>query len=320
LSVTGFGDDGKPVTISPGNGAKVASNSSFHLKFDRFLLPESAIRQAICVQPQEAMTPENCTTPVSFGVAYDPATREVIFRQTDSMPLLGTHYVMTVFQPSATDPASLGFRAFDGAILHEQTTIEIEVSGNAAAPGFDDAPTSATWCEMDGAESVLLNNCGVSGCHIDTRDTQGNLLGAPMDLQFSVYKPGALFLDPFIDEVIQRTAINHVAHETQIGEHAAHPQEAPDRFGRAMSIVDAKSAGNSYLLYKLLIGEDTSTHQPFIADDAERQRLRNAFVVANPMPLPNGATVPVPVQMNQGYINELSRWIQSGAETPDCGN
>jgi hypothetical protein len=318
------------VTISPGNGAKVASNTSFRLKFDRFLLPLSVIRQAICVQPQAAMTADDCTTPVSFSVAYDPATREAIFRQSEGMPLIGTHYVMTVFQPATLDPSTVGFRAYDNGILDKQTTIEIEVTGNSAKPGFDDAPANGShWCDVTdakgnvtvpGAEGILTANCGVGGCHVDTRDTQGNFLGAAMGLQFSVYKPGAKSTDPFVDEVVERTAINHVAHETQIGEHADQPQEAPDRFGRAMQIVDARSAGNSYLLYKLLIGEDTTTHVPFVSDDAERDRLRDAFVVDDPMPLPNGAMVPKQVEMHADLLEDLSLWIQAGAGTPDCGN
>ena len=95
-------------------------------------------------------------------------------------------------------------------------------------------------------------------------------------------------------------------------------EAAPDRFGRAMPIIDAEAAGTSYLLYKLLIGQDTSTGRPFIAESDERQRVRDAFVVDDPMPLPNGAMNPQPPQMHQEWIETLSRWIQAGAEMPDC--
>jgi hypothetical protein len=332
VKVYGFDETGAQVEIYPHQGGKVALNTTFHLQFDRFLLPESAIRQAICVQSHQAPTPNDCGAPVSFTATYDPVNREVIYRLQNgtangNIPLVAGTYEMTLFKPATTDPAAVGFRSFDGALIDKQVVLSFDVSANKAPGGVDPVLTAVqAWCGQpplagpkSGAFTILTGNCGVKGCHLNTNDEMtGKFLPAAMDLQFNTNTVPVKAAN--VIEVIQRTAINHAAHETQIGEHADQPQAAADRFGRAMPIISPQAAGNSYLLYKIVIGADTTTHVPYVDDQEEAQRLRDAFVVDDPMPLPNGAMALMPSQMNKDWLGTLSKWIQIGAPMPPCSN
>ena len=109
------------------------------------------------------------------------------------------------------------------------------------------------------------------------------------------------------------------------------PEASPGRFGRAMPLIDPGNPGNSYLLYKILIGQ--SAIDPSLPAEAaeklrqETERLQAAFVVGTPMP-------PPPARPALGFYPEgpddqnvipyvdgmdiLSAWIVNGAVPRDC--
>jgi hypothetical protein len=322
VGVLAYDDNGKQIELARAPTKTVIADTSFRVQVDRFLLPVPAIRQAICVQREIRPTVlESCLEPESFAVTYDPARREIVYRPSadagDIVLVQGGVYQLTVFPSVAKDDPN-AIHAFDGA-LTTGAVFEFKVSSKTPStknPTDPPPDPKKAWCGSgtDGVSGIFSANCAVGGCHVYARNTDGSLQSAPMGLQLGIgFQP---FTDEEVVDVVRRTAINHVAHETQIGENADEAEAAPDRFGRAMPIIDDKSPGNSYLLYKLLIGKDGDTNAWFISDEAERQRLRDAFVVDDAMPLlnkPGGA-----VKMTTNWLETLSEWSESGAQTPDC--
>ena len=100
----------------------------------------------------------------------------------------------------------------------------------------------------------------------------------------------------------------------------------PARFGDDMPRVDPGNAGNSYLVYKLLVnarnhpesGEDEGVPDPWLGGMSpagppsldELSRLRSWFVRGDPMPI-DGRLVP-------GEMRAIVRWVLQGAHMPAC--
>ncbi len=102
-----------------------------------------------------------------------------------------------------------------------------------------------------------------------------------------------------------------------------------------MPLLDAGHPENSYLLYKLLIGDEqlqrsgcVSPYQVPVSEgappggcaeplaSAERERLRDWFVQGAPMPPPgsDGASPP----LSPGDLRELAAWLEAGAPLETC--
>lgn len=291
-----------------GSTGSVIAKTSIRLVFDRFLLPTTTFRQSVCLQPVIGLvkTLADCTAGILLEPAYDPVLRRITFRQpATSLGLLsGKRYTISVFPPPDKASAS-GIRAFDGAPLsatfsRDFTTRDTEPTGGNTEP----PPTDL--CD-DVTHGVLQNTCATSGCHTGNGAADhGLILGAAAGLDLST------------NAQLRATALSHVAHQTQTGEHADEGESSPSRFGRAMPILDPGRPGNSYLLYKLLANADNG--DPGSDANEERQRieeiarLRAAVVVGMPMPPQDGAGA----QVDQKHLEKLSAWILQGASTATC--
>jgi hypothetical protein len=121
------------------------------------------------------------------------------------------------------------------------------------------------------------------------------------------------------------TAIGRVAHEADTGPIAGRPLVDPARFGTGMPIIDPGNPGTSYLLYKLVIGQDNfaaECHTRYSVaspagdcpapDEAEQQRLRSWFVRLAPMPL-DGT-----LAGGMATMDLVQRYILAGAESTSC--
>ncbi|WP_437746385.1 hypothetical protein WME73_16330 [Sorangium sp. So ce302] len=331
--------------LDPAGTTEVLSTASFVLKFDRYLLPSSVSAtvgaESVCVSGDLAtvQTYADCVNPIALAPTYNPVQREVIFRQIEGMPGLvpGTRYALTVFKP-ADEAALSGIRAFDGASLGGNTRIEFSVAATNPPQAMPERPPSgdfycqrdlecvAEMCADDPVCSVCVKGAAYFlstcvGCHFDGSAAAGlNLnLGGPMFNR----------IDALLD-----TAIGRTAHQTQMGEKAHMGEASPERFGRAMPLIDPGNPGNSYLLYKILIGQSAS--DPSLSADAaeklrqETERLQAAFVVGMPMPPPPSNPVfwfhpqspetpddPDVTPYVDG-IDILSAWILNGAAPRDC--
>ncbi len=301
----------------------VLGTSSFVLKFDRFLLPSTVIRQSVCLQADlvEVQAPGQCKRGVLLEPAYDPIRREVIYRRNAGEPRLapGTRYRLTVLPP--VDEGAAGFRAFDGAPLEGRVQLDVTVADSEPPGAQDELPPSGDLfcardpeclsgcggdaaceqgCERIGVEPLITSCAFGSGCHRDAYRGTTLVRGAVegLNLETAAY--------------IQSTAIGRVAHQTQTGEHADEGDRAPLRFGRAMPIIDPSNPGNSYLLYKIAAGPNVSGDA---ASAAEIQRLRGSIVVGLPMPPYSGAGS---ATFDVAGAALISEWIAQGAPMRDC--
>jgi len=291
----------------PASGAlgEVISTSSVRVRFDRFLLPESAIRQAICVQSdlREVKILDDCVAPIFFEPVYDPAQRRIIYRQSGTPDQAhftpGTTYKLTVLSP--VDDTAVGVRAFDGAPL--EATVSFEFTTRAADPPAtpSDAPQGdALFC---GAVKDYLNGCSYGGgCHGVGVDENNEAIGAVMGLNLRD------------TEGLISTAILKVAHQTQTGESASDPVKTPLRFGRAMPLIDPGSPGTSYLLYKAIVSPLNNNDPATAASAEEIARLQASVVPGMPMP----PTAAPGSAFGQKGLDEISAWIAAGAPIPAC--
>lgn len=312
-----------PAEITSGGAALVVPSSSLRLRFDRFLLPSSITRQAVCLRADlgDVATYTECSGGVFLQPAYDPVRREVVLRQEPGSRLaLDTVYKLTLFVPTieggctSEDPASCGIRAFDRAPLEEAYTFTFKTVATDPGDVPDETPPPADFCGPDEGVRFTLAGCAYARCHAP--ETKEDGLGAAAGLDLSGLVAGDTY-------PLSVTAINQVAHQTQMGERADDPEETPARFGRAMPIIDAYdpgtsgSPGNSYMLYKLLTGPNVEDAPDDVRpSDEEIARLRASVVVGLPM-APEAPLDSDPAR-SAAKLLALSNWIARGAPTPPC--
>ncbi|MBI4701513.1 MAG: hypothetical protein HY744_10195 [Deltaproteobacteria bacterium] len=309
------GDGAVPIRTVLAEGTTtygVARSASFVLSFDRFLLPTSVARQAICLRasPEPVRTLAECAGPGQdfLEPEYDPAGRRAVFRQRPGFRLAAaTAYWLTVLVPSEISP--YGFQAFDGASLGRTYAFTF-VTGQGEAdeplpgPGRFCAAVACSRSAQDRRDAAArcgfyadlapLGSCAGASCHGQPSGVPGP--GAGGDI--------AMGLDLTMDEqILWQTAFGHTAHQTQQGPAATAGGQGPARFGRAMPIIDPDNPGNSYAVYKVLA--QFASHE---SDDPallrEIERLRESVVVG--LPMPAGQTL-TPAEMTN-----LSAWIGNG--------
>ncbi|HKO51016.1 MAG TPA: Ig-like domain-containing protein [Polyangiaceae bacterium] len=294
----------------------VPTNVAIELRFDRFLLPGG-------LDGYVALYSGN--PPANFArlrAEYDMIERVVVYRPSRQL-LPNTLY--TVELVPSTDPAQ-GFWAFDRAPL-EDGAVPLRFSfstGNGPRPGPVQPPPTLDTCETmsQGPLSICAN------CHISKPDAQTSPPSSfpPMGLDLS--SPRGLYY----------TAVRQVAHQTETGNSSVgEGLQSPARFGVQMNIVDPGSPATSYLLYKLLQKPEnfasldaqascvTGYHSP-VSDldcqpppEAERTRLREWFVLGDPMPKDDTSSMgqPIAAATTRENLVRISAWIATGAACPE---
>lgn len=303
--------------LAADGSTKVISTTSFKLQLDRLLLPITATRQALCVQPKLGPVHGlgDCQLGVFLEPTYDPALREVVFRQRPDLPPLlnATAYQLTAYV--ALEDTASGLRTFDGVPLGAPVSFEFTVApdpGGVIPPyetlpqgdhfcGAPDPSCSGDQCARPVAAVLGAAGCSTNLCHGGSAAAEDLNMSTPTDLLAG--------------------AIGHVAHETETGEHANEPEQTPSRFGRAMPILAPQVPGNSYLVYKLLANKSTPLVRPFAPDPSdpngdppEVRRLRNTVIVGMPMP-PLEAPA---AALRPGEIEWISEWLMQGAPVGAC--
>jgi hypothetical protein len=289
---------------------------ALRLRFDRYLLPPSVVRQSVVVTPSlidaETGAPKGPT--VFFEPVYDPCDRIVVFQLASRARWVPStlHSVRLLAPRDQADVA--GFRAFDGAPLAEQVDFSFMTGDAVTDPSedVDDVMPRVRYCEEDeglttlpAVASVLRSSCALAGCH-----GSSPMLG--LDLSGST--------------AIRSTAVRVVARQTMTGPSVAAPVTNPSRFGDDMPRLEPGNAGNSYLVYKLLVhaGNHPATGETLDAPDpwlggmappgppplAELSRLRSWFVRGEPMPLGG--------HLGPDEMRAIVRWVLQGAPTADC--
>ena len=230
--------DGAGLDCDPSDAAcGVPTDVTLALRFDRFLLPESAIRQSVTMYTGDSSNPipPFSTRRPELSPQYDPLERTVRYLLPPGYRLV-PNVLYTVELPIYTDARPFGFRAFDGATLAGTTPVRFSFrtgSGPAVAPP---KPPQVPTCEE---LLTLFAGCAFAGCHGDWGDHEaaprmGLLLDTPAGLR--------------------STAIDRVAHQSETADTTGITNEAPLRFGTNMPLIEPGRPENSYLVYKLLIG------------------------------------------------------------------
>jgi hypothetical protein len=316
----------------------VPTNTTIELRFDRYLLPATAVRQSL-----QLFTGAGELT-VYLEPEYDVIERVLVYRLEAGEALEpGTLYQVQLISPERE--GDFGFRAYDGAPLGEgPVPLRYSFVTERAVP--PDPPPRDAVPDCDGILADLGRaGCRSSGCH-------GALETDP---------PLGLSLDD--ERALALTAIDRVAHETAFGASPATPLEDPLRFGIQMPIIDPGNPANSYLLYKLLrkpenyreagscsedipesrldferqcrmlsAFEQACLHEPcgtcysaLLVDGVclppspeEDVRLREWFVRGHPMPLDGdtGTGQPLLRSATKLTLRRLQRWIAAGAPCP----
>ena len=263
-------------------------------------MPASAVRQSVLIY---SGTPDNA---LFLDPRYDLIERVLTFRPADA--LLEPRLLYTVELAAYDEASGFGFRAYDGAPLTEEGSAPLTFTFRTS-----DAAQGASAGERrigcDEGLRGLAENCGSASCH-------GSGPRAAMGLM--------------LDSVtaLQRTAINRVAHQTEVGASAGVSLVDPPRFGVQMPVIEPGSAANSYLAYKLLRnpenfgGPEERCQSAYrvalpagdcLAPSArERERMREWFVRLDPMPPVGGV-----VGSLEG-LRLIVGFIDQGADVGGC--
>lgn len=279
---------------APGAGTECGLNSpddcgvprdtTLELRFDRYLLPVTAVRQSITIYSG------NEELSLFAQPEYDLVERVVVYELPKLEP--GARYTVELLVPKTED--DLGFRAFDQAPLEEADIplsfdfrtqkLEPPPPDPSAPPPY--IPPYNTTCKLLdalglGEDPKQYARCSTNSCHGGTAARMGLRLDGATGLV--------------------QTALGRVAHQTETGAKTGVPLEHPPRLGVNMPIIDRGRPDNSYLMYKLLrnprnfSGEPgvgcTTIHKvplpPGVCPEptaAESARLHDYFVRGLPMP------------------------------------
>jgi hypothetical protein len=262
------------------------------LKFDRWLLPTTAVRQSL------SLYTEGTQLGIFLRPDYDVTARSLSYRPDTPLDP-GSVYILEL-NDANQDPNGSGFRSFDGNSLDSSQAFAFRTSLSGQTPPTDTLPVPPC------AQVVsALNNagCARSGCHSGNDPRMGLLLENA-------------------DGLIA-TAIDHVAHETETGTDVTQQVVSGGRFGTQMPIIDAGRPENSYLIYKLLIGKwlngelAAQPAAPFAIDVLSQDtidRAREWFIEFGPMP-PDAVGYPSSVSPLE-LVSNLQSWIRAGATCP----
>lgn len=316
--VTATGSYGKGATARiPLSETSIAEglevSASFRLFFDRYLLPTTAIRQAVCLHPSATAIAsiEECVEPFQPFAApeYNPVRRELVVRLAPGTRLIpDTLYRLTVFPPA--DEESTGLRAFDGAPLARSYAFDFKTKADTSTAQDELGPSAESYCaaqkclractdapDADACRDACRPLCLDEACQGDgdvlagfVPEVFGSCAYSPCHAA-AAGVPAPMGLDLSRKSLVAATAIGVVAHGTATGEASFAPEPSGPKFGRAMALIAPDDPGQSYLLYKLLANPLNHPRDPGALGpqhQAELDRLRASVVVGLPMPAENG--------------------------------
>ncbi len=310
---TATGTDAGVACDSPTPDCAVPTDTPIELRFDRFLLPIPGMASQVTLY-----TGDPKANALGIAARYDLLERVVIVEHTAR---LHPNTLYTVEIALGSDP-NQGFWAFDHAPLAEGPVPLRFSFTTGSGPA---APTAAPPASTDDCAAIAqgpLNVC--AGCH------KNPPASAPLNAAdyVAAYPPMGLSLT---DWGLRYTAIGHIAHEAATGNSAlgTGAQSGP-RFGADMALIQPSAPEKSYLMYKLLRKPDNYALDPGEAcpdtfhapvsdgacvppDAAELDRLREWFVLGDPMPLDQG----LPVSLTRDQLERVATWIRAGAACAD---
>jgi hypothetical protein len=276
------------------------ADGRIEMGFNRLLNPFTVTRQSIVLRDKSGQF-------VNAAVAYDPVQRLVTLSAPgDADPtkpwlLAGVFYEVTLAAEGDAQPFEV--RAIDGA--RPTRTGRRSITFQTTAPTGTPPPSAPPLDYCRDVQSVFTGSCA-AGCHMEP-PPQG---GGRWPYQGLVLTNG---------DWVAQTAIGRTAHGASTG--PGFPTPPGTVFGHDMPIVDPGNPGNSWLLYKMMLGAGTQGDgcdvTPAIVpasaagrplDDAERRVLAD-LVLGEPM----GNAAPE-------VLRRVSAWIAQGARVASCTN
>jgi hypothetical protein len=264
----------------------VPLQTTIRVQFDRFLAPDSAIRQSICVQSCSVGPGAQCDGQCLGGLSpeYDPIDRVVVWKSATLVA--GLRYNVRLLVPK-DDNDLQGVRAIDGTPLDKEYTFAFTAGDPTKMAGDPDAIKP----ELVAAESVVAQRTAINFCSTSkfcpvptmgcaTPDPDPAIRGPQQTLQSCAAGSGChgaptppVVVPPaappprgsvfsLIERnggvpaaVIRLVGQGVVATESAVGPDPSLPRRSPkDVFGVNMPYLDAKNPGNSYVIYKVLLG------------------------------------------------------------------
>jgi hypothetical protein len=269
--------DTLPRTDAAPDAPVVDEREGLVLTFNRYLKPSSVVRQSFLVRDLRGRV---VSPPL---VTYDPLRLSVTISRPNGLDAWleeGEYYTVTLGVP-AQDEELGGFRAIDNAPL----TSPLQGFFRAkSALGVARASEPADFC-VD-IQPIFRARC--SSCH------DGGT--ARLGLRLTT------------NEGEEATARGIVSGLSARGREAQQPSPPSLVFGADMPRVDPGSPGNSFLVYKLLVGRE-----PPGALSGEGTRLAE-FIGGAPMPADGMGGVDA--RLTDGEIAKVERWIELGAKVP----
>ncbi|MEO6573178.1 MAG: hypothetical protein ABIP89_05030 [Polyangiaceae bacterium] len=312
---------------------KATTNGVIQIAFDRMLLPITVTRQSILLL-------DYTTTAIAPVVSYDPVARVVTLSNPNpgnpSWLKADQAYKIVLGIPEG-DVDVGGVRAIDRAPLDPSQVLQFGFLVSAdSTPQVSNLVSGPPMNFCNDIFPIFTASCSQGTCHGPVagkvRPAAGLVLGTSAG--------------------VANTAIARVANGSNTGPLAG-PGHAPSHiFGIDMPLIDPGNPGNSWLLYKVLLGPpsapvvvDTGTDAgadagaeggapvatctpgaPFPAasfdvtavSDDERARLSN-YVLGNKMPYPAmPGTNDSSGDLTLDQMERLRAWIQQGAIVTDC--
>ena len=227
--------------VGPSKG--IPADGAVRVQFDRLLLPSSILRQSVMVI--DASGAQFSPQPI-----YDPVARTVtLFDTPDKWLKPDQPYKVSL--KVASSAGDFGVRAIDGANLNSPSPIGFITT---AATGAGLGEPTMDYCHD--VYPLFAERCSASSCH-GARITGGD----PARFGTGPSSPAAgLILETVAG--VNDTAVNRVANGSNTGALSGRGSAPGPQFGVDMPIIDPGDPGNSWLLYKLLLGQPSDTTKP----------------------------------------------------------
>jgi hypothetical protein len=191
-------------------------------------------------------------------VEYDPVDRVVVLKPSKGLDA-GDYSVRVIAPKNASDAS--GIRAFDGVPMAEDVSWDFTVDTTTMAEEPNrkvdfcsaeqacTAPTATPTLPLRNRVNDIVKTCaGINGCHVPLEHAK-SLIGEALLLTGGEDAGGA-------PAQIRRIIAEHlVAPETATAPDPGEPRPSgQDTFGRNMPFIDPNNPGNSYIIYKMIIG------------------------------------------------------------------
>jgi hypothetical protein len=347
-------------TVPKPGAAPVPVRQSIRIQFDRFLTTDAERKSGLCIEEGASGT---CLDASAFQTEYDPVDRVLVW--IPKQPLREkTSYTVRVLAAKGDADANV-LRAFDDASLESEMTFDF-TTGDATVAAAE-PKRSVGFCTTNDICFLGKNACATS---TPFPDSPGSVLALSCTSAGICHKGPPIkgisglavsFEDP--DGGTPAAVRRLVEQGTIAPETATDPDPGARRLpgsqalGFQMPYIDRGRPGNSFALYKIILGEETQETATLPADTYACKDLRAAqapcandagFVPPANMignqstPIPGvaepwmphapaaageierlahrvrGVYMPKDGTISSQEVHALSAWIAAGAPVTDC--